>query len=207
MAKPTRIPRQERSTKTRERIIAGARACFASRGYDATQTRDIAAEAGVSVGTFYEYFNDKAAVFRSVLDDFYAGLEQLDIESTLTGQPGPSGWASLLATLRTWVLSFGRLFGDFYTLGIRDPAFEQALSTFESRIESRLTDLLAEVMFAQNRDVAAQSARLVYTVMESLLLRSIPEERPEIRESLLKEASICLDAYLRARAESIEHST
>ncbi len=57
---------QERARKTYESLVdAGAR-LFAERGYDATQTPDIAARAGVSVGTFYRYFADKMEIFLEI---------------------------------------------------------------------------------------------------------------------------------------------
>ena len=70
MAREPRVPQQKRSERTRSRIATAARDCFSRDGYDQTQAKDIAKAAGVSVGTFYEYFRDKADVFRTVLDDF-----------------------------------------------------------------------------------------------------------------------------------------
>jgi AcrR family transcriptional regulator len=65
-AGPAKQFAQERARKTYEALIdAGAR-LFAERGYDTTQTPDIAARAGVSVGTFYRYFTDKMEIFLEV---------------------------------------------------------------------------------------------------------------------------------------------
>ncbi len=65
-AGPARQFAQERARKTYEGLIdAGAR-LFAERGFDQTQTPDIAARAGVSVGTFYRYFTDKLEIFLEV---------------------------------------------------------------------------------------------------------------------------------------------
>jgi AcrR family transcriptional regulator len=58
---------QERARRTFEALIDAARELFASRGFDATQTPDIAARAGVSVGTFYRYFDDKLEILLEVL--------------------------------------------------------------------------------------------------------------------------------------------
>ena len=63
---PSREFPQERARRTYEALVdAGAR-LFARRGFDATQTPDIAAEAGVSVGTFYRYFDDKMEMFLEI---------------------------------------------------------------------------------------------------------------------------------------------
>nr|WP_285860070.1 MULTISPECIES: TetR/AcrR family transcriptional regulator [Paenibacillus] len=58
-----RIPRQERSIKTKEAILQAAMELFSEKGYHSTNTKEIAAVAGVSTGSFYSYYKDKHAVF------------------------------------------------------------------------------------------------------------------------------------------------
>ena len=61
-----RQPRQARSRAKRDAILAAGAQLFAERGYDATTTNDIAAAAGVSIGTVYAYFRDKRQIFLSL---------------------------------------------------------------------------------------------------------------------------------------------
>jgi AcrR family transcriptional regulator len=68
MAKEVRIPRQKRSIKTREQIITTALRIFSQKGFYATSSNEIAAEAEVAVGTFYAYFKDKKHLFHQVMD-------------------------------------------------------------------------------------------------------------------------------------------
>ena len=63
---PERRFSQERARKTFESLIDAAFRMFAERGFDATQTPDIAAAAAVSVGTFYRYFSDKKEIYLEV---------------------------------------------------------------------------------------------------------------------------------------------
>jgi len=58
---------QERARRTFESLVEAGERVFAEKGFDATQTPDIAARAGVSVGTFYRYFTDKMEIFLEVL--------------------------------------------------------------------------------------------------------------------------------------------
>ena len=53
----------------RERLYAIAMQLIASRGYEATTLRDIAKEAGVSVGLLYRYFPSKEAVVIELYDE------------------------------------------------------------------------------------------------------------------------------------------
>lgn len=59
--------RQERSRKSYEALIDAATELFAKHGYDAVGTPEIADRAGVSVGTFYRYFDDKHVVYLEIM--------------------------------------------------------------------------------------------------------------------------------------------
>ncbi|MCP4753603.1 MAG: TetR/AcrR family transcriptional regulator [Proteobacteria bacterium] len=67
----SKVPKQLRSQKTRSRILKAARNLFAQRGYYQVNSNQIAAEAGVSVGTFYTYFKDKKEILLEILYHFY----------------------------------------------------------------------------------------------------------------------------------------
>lgn len=58
----------ERSTATRTRILAVARAAFARDGYGATSLDRIAAEAGVTKGALYHHYDGKEALFAAVFE-------------------------------------------------------------------------------------------------------------------------------------------
>lgn len=59
----TRMPQQKRGIETRKRILEAARVLFSRDGYNGTNAKEITAEAGVSVGSFYAYFKDKKELF------------------------------------------------------------------------------------------------------------------------------------------------
>lgn len=56
-----RTPAQDRSRATVEAILGGTGRVLASRGYAKATTNHIAETAGVSIGSFYQYFSDKDA--------------------------------------------------------------------------------------------------------------------------------------------------
>lgn len=66
MDQKTRIPQQKRSIKTKNRILVAAKDQFARHGFHGTNAKEIAAAAGVSVGSFYSYFKDKKALFMDI---------------------------------------------------------------------------------------------------------------------------------------------
>jgi AcrR family transcriptional regulator len=61
-----REPKQQRSKERVEAILDAAAAVFDRLGYDVATTHQIAAEAGVAIGSLYQFFPDKAAIFRAM---------------------------------------------------------------------------------------------------------------------------------------------
>lgn len=49
-----------------QRLFAAARKCFSQSGFKQTSIAQIAAEAGVAVGTFYNFYESKTAIFLAV---------------------------------------------------------------------------------------------------------------------------------------------
>lgn len=58
-----------------ERIVAAGREVLVTRGYDGASTNRIAATAGISPGSLYQYFPDKGAVVSAVIDRYLDELE------------------------------------------------------------------------------------------------------------------------------------
>ena len=53
----------------RAAILAAAREVFSATGYEAASVRDIVRRTELASGTFYNYFPDKASIFRALVED------------------------------------------------------------------------------------------------------------------------------------------
>ena len=58
----------ERVKRTREALLAAAAKLFADKGFAATSTEEILAQAGVTRGALYHHFSDKSALFEAVCE-------------------------------------------------------------------------------------------------------------------------------------------
>ena len=65
---PRKRPQQERSRITVDAVLEAALQVLEADGYDALTTTRVAERAGVSVGTLYQYFPDKAAVVAGLVE-------------------------------------------------------------------------------------------------------------------------------------------
>jgi TetR/AcrR family transcriptional repressor of uid operon len=65
---PVSTTLKENSQDRRAQILDAAIICFAKRGFHPTSMHDISAEAGISVGLIYRYFENKEAVIAAMAD-------------------------------------------------------------------------------------------------------------------------------------------
>ncbi len=97
------LSRQAVVESQRTRIFVALIDVVAERGYRETRVADVTDRAGVSVRTFYQYFNDKEDCFLVTYDLLYDKL--LKITATAFDAPGETSWpermrAALEALLR-----------------------------------------------------------------------------------------------------------
>jgi len=71
-----------------ERILAAARKLFLKNGFEETDMKAIAKEAEIAVGTIYNYYESKAALYERIISDNWEKTkEQLQIISQTIDQP------------------------------------------------------------------------------------------------------------------------
>jgi TetR/AcrR family transcriptional regulator, mexJK operon transcriptional repressor len=116
-----RVPQQARSRRKCDAILAATSRLFAERGYDATTADDIAAAAGVSVGTFYAYFRNKRQAFLMLYAEHHQAVLALEIGALdLAADPRQAIRALLTRALR-FDESFEGLRRASQELRLRDP--------------------------------------------------------------------------------------
>lgn len=190
-----RPPRQKRSREMVERLLDATAATIVARGLDNTTTNHIAEQAGVSIGSLYQYFPDKEALVASLLErvarditgNFRARADEVDITRfslrEIAGTAIPLGLAMirsdplLLELVRNWY----RLPVD----KVLDPLEHQFLVS-------------AQPWFLRNfRDVPVREldAKLYVVVSSAMLacIRYVLQEHPPVKEK----------AFVRAMTDMI----
>jgi AcrR family transcriptional regulator len=72
----------------RERLLKGARKCFTSKGYGGTSVQDIAAAAGISIGSLYKYVRAKEDLLYLMAESSHASLREV-VETAFTAVDDP----------------------------------------------------------------------------------------------------------------------
>lgn len=92
-----REPQQARSRARLAGLVDAAEALLVREGPDALSTTRIAAEAGVSVGSLYQYFPDKGAIVDAVAHRYLGDFE--DLMEGLAREAAPGRWDDPVGTL------------------------------------------------------------------------------------------------------------
>ena len=138
-------PRRVRADAQRsvEALLHAAKAVFATSGVDAP-VREIAAEAGVGVGTLYRHFPQRAdlvaAVFRQEIDAC------ADAAVTLAAKHEPG--EALARWMQRYAAFIATKRGLATVLHSGDPAFESLPGHFETRLRPALRTLFAAAVAA-----------------------------------------------------------
>jgi AcrR family transcriptional regulator len=141
--------KQRRAAATYEALLAAAARVFARRGFDAAQTPEIAAEAGVSTGAFYRYFADKRAVFVEVVTQHLRTSHEA-VLGKLTPERFAAGDVRATIDLVLDVL-FDRIRRDapfervYLAMSYTDPDVMRLRAEYEGRGCETLAQLLAQI--------------------------------------------------------------
>src|SRR5882672_12142938 len=101
-----RIPRQARASETVALVLEAAAQILEQGGLAAFTTNAVAARAGVSIGTLYQYFADKNAVLLALAQQqMTVGLAS--IGRALQGENDPSVEGRVRSMVRAMVNAFG----------------------------------------------------------------------------------------------------
>ncbi|MGH0028780.1 MAG: TetR/AcrR family transcriptional regulator [Myxococcota bacterium] len=175
---PRRIPKQRRSREIVEAIVSAARLLLDEGGPEAVTTNRIAERAGVSIGSLYRYFSDKAAILAAVYDSD-ASQEASELASgdwELEGEPLLEGLRAVVDFQLERHRRLLEMEGSFYRGHHRDFSLAHRIGT--DAVEQRIARvLIAHAEQVRVRDVE-QAAFLVARGI-SAILRVTVEDRPE----------------------------
>lgn len=140
---------QERARKTYESLVESAGDCFLERGYDATGTPDIAARAGVSVGTFYRYFEDKKQAYLEVTRRFLAEAYHRVMDRLTPQRFAGMDWRATIAETVDILLEQSTrhptMHRTFVEMSLRDPDVLELRRAFDKITHERLSALIAAI--------------------------------------------------------------
>jgi AcrR family transcriptional regulator len=202
-AKGVRKPRQDRSRTTKRRLLDAGQRLICLKGYHGTNSKEIAAEAGAAIGSFYAYFEDKKDLFIAILERYteriFASVPDLPVQGLAAGQAG--------ALLRDYVRSVVRahdlpeLHRELYVVLRNDPDLEGLIDRWQQESVRRLEQALKAIsMHLRIRDIQA-AAVVLYAALEAIIHRITISRVAVDQDRLVREVADMFARYLLNEGE------
>jgi AcrR family transcriptional regulator len=141
----TRSRRTEQTADTRQALISAARRRFAEQGFASTGTEEIVADAQVTRGALYHHFRDKAALFRTVMEQVATEVaEQLVAGELARDAELPSdAWTQLRSGFQS-LLDISTADSDFQRIVLVDGPAVLGNDAWDALVEKHGYRLLSE---------------------------------------------------------------
>jgi AcrR family transcriptional regulator len=195
---PTRrIPQQARSRKRWDAILNAAERLLAKEGYDNVTTNAIAAEAGVSIGSLYQYFGNKEGIVRTIAERYLermAGLHrEVLADDALAEMPLP--------------LMLDRMIDPFVAFHLQNPAFGQLmlgsdvsdeLAAATADMDEAVIERIRQMITLRVPGISPGRATLMARTCKAMVkaLFALLEGNPDDREALVGEVKRLFTLYL-----------
>jgi AcrR family transcriptional regulator len=195
------VPSQERSRQRVERILDAAAHVFAEAGYDAATTEAIAEKAGTSIGSIYQFFPNKLALFNAIASR-YLDRSRMMFEALMVPQSLERPWEELLDSAIDAFASFDRDEPDFRAVWVNWQLSGEFLAAGQAlnREFARRTEA---VLAVKAHGLSPQKRALVATVTVEMIsaMLFLAARRRDLADKVIAETKVLLRRYLAGYAD------
>jgi AcrR family transcriptional regulator len=192
-----RVPTQARSRERVLRILDAAAHEFAELGFEAATTEGIAARAGTSVGSIYQFFPNKHALFDAIGSRYLEEVRML-FEAMTTKDALKADWADLLdgaidafAALHKQSVGFRAVWLNLQL----SRGFLEAGEALNAEIAERTEAIFAKQAKGMSKAKRKLVASVVVETVSAMLLFSARSKEP-FASQILKETKVLVRRYV-----------
>ena len=175
------MPMRPRGIRTRRALLEAGSRVLPRRGYHEARVDDIVAEAGVSHGSFYRYFEDKADLFHVLVED--AAHQMVELVTSFPTDVDDDG---LHRWLRTWFKSY-RANGGVISAWQEIDFDEPALAAYSLEVAVVAFDRLCRIVHARGFGSTDVDALALLALVERVPYRVLTD--PALDEAAFIEAA------------------
>lgn len=206
MSSQAAAPRTSRGERTRVTLRDAARAVFREHGYASARVEDIVAVAGVSHGTFYTYFDNKAAVLAALIDVTAADLQAV-VDEPWDGPDGAGAVEAVIGRFVTVFVEHGDVVRAWIEAGAHDARFRERLHVVRAGYVERVAEVLAPVLAPGPHDPHVAATALV-AMVEGYATQGLAETVPERRRAVVRTLSaIWIGGLIRLEEDRLPPGT
>jgi TetR/AcrR family transcriptional repressor of uid operon len=170
------VIQNEPALDRKTQILDAAILCFAKKGFHLTSMHDISAEAGISVGLIYRYFQNKEAVISAMADRHKKEIGELLERARLAPTLLESLEILFTAHCCEEVKVQSAFIVDLYAEASRNPAIADLVRDVLQAAMDGVTDLIArspEASRATDGLAPQDLSELIFAVARGMLMRDV----------------------------------
>lgn len=190
-------PQQARSQARVDRILDVAERLFTTEGYNATTTNAIAAQAGVPIGSLYQFFPDKNAIIGALAERYNDQMYELFValhDEDAARLPLPAYVDRIVDTFDRFFVEhpgYSALFMPLQGL----PELEAADAAGDERLIRTYSEFLQRYYPAAAPETYTRVAFVLVKAIGNLLWLALGQE-PALRQALVAETKRLMVCYL-----------
>lgn len=191
-------PKQQRGKERVEKILNAAAAVFDEVGYDAATTHLIAAKAETAVGSIYQFFSDKAAIFKAMellhTERVKAFWEGVDIPNTAQ--------LPLRVMIHRLIVNVAELFEQPVSrvVFVQFYLAPQIFQSIDDSMTQEAIDFMATILRQRNSDLSTERSHLLAEVCvhsgNAVILAALRNPEQEHRQRLIQQIEELMVSYL-----------
>lgn len=156
-------PRTARGRQTAARLRTAARDVFASTSYTMSRVEDVTERAGVSHGTFYTYYANRAAILDALVDDATSRIHAV-LERPWQGEDLETTVHAVIADFVGALRDEADVIAAWADAAATDPHFRQRWDGLREGFRDRVAVPLRPVLASTGHDPDVVAAALVAMV-------------------------------------------
>ena len=174
MSAPTmrRVPRQARSQLNIEAILDAAEAVLAAGDPSAFTTNAIAARAGISIGTLYQFFPHKEAIISALVDRLHDDL-RVCRDTLFVPEAASLPVGEWLERVVDYLARTHAANPSFKSI-VCDPAFSPEMAEAEAQLQRDILDGVTRVCASWRPDLPIEQCRVYAAMGVSVVKAALP---------------------------------
>lgn len=164
-AKRRKMPQQQRSRATRDRILESTIACLAESGWQQTTTSMVADRTGISRGALQHHFPTREDLFLTAVDYMFEAHYQADLSGAGELPEGVDGFDFIVESVLDYYTSDTfRAALHVWMAGAAEPALKERIRPLEEKFARGIYE---QVVGLLNADVSDErTRRLIQTTLD-----------------------------------------
>lgn len=194
--------RQARGQRRMEQILDAAAVVLAEVGYEKASTNAIAAAAGISPGSLYQYFDNKEAIVEALATRFVEGMRDAHAEAFDATDFAVLTIPELADRVVDPIIAFNLANPGFKALFARPdmpPGLAAAAGTIQGALLGRVRAMLAQRLPGRTDPDLDRAARMMIQVFQATVPMVVAAPDAE-RPAVIAELKMLLGGYLESLA-------